>query len=137
MGIVETATNPWGQTVPIHIAFYLIWVSAIGGLAFLMVHAIYVQFIAQQGSACGTRGDRSGGERSRESRPAQPGCAAVPLDHGGGDVRAFDHGVSAQGGVSVPLGDVSLDRRAGADRVHHFPHHPRVLLDGLLVHLAG
>jgi hypothetical protein len=45
-GIVETATNPWGQTVPIHIAFFLIWVSAIAGLAFLMVHAIYVQFIA-------------------------------------------------------------------------------------------
>jgi cytochrome b subunit of formate dehydrogenase len=46
MGVVEFATNPWGQTVPIHIAFYLIWVSAIAGLAFLMVHAIYVQFIA-------------------------------------------------------------------------------------------
>ena len=38
MGIVETATSPWGQTVPIHVAFYLIWVSAIGGLAFLVLH---------------------------------------------------------------------------------------------------
>jgi cytochrome b subunit of formate dehydrogenase len=47
-GVVETATNPWGQTVPIHIAFYLIWVAAIAGLAFLMVHAIYVQFIAKK-----------------------------------------------------------------------------------------
>jgi len=46
-GVVETATSPWGQTVPIHIAFYLIWVAAIGGLAFLIVHAIYVQFIAK------------------------------------------------------------------------------------------
>jgi cytochrome b subunit of formate dehydrogenase len=46
VGVVEFATNPWGQTVPIHIAFFLIWVSAIAGLAFLMVHAIYVQFIA-------------------------------------------------------------------------------------------
>jgi len=45
-GVVQFATNPWGQSVPIHIAFYLIWVSAIAGLAFLMVHAIYVQFIA-------------------------------------------------------------------------------------------
>ena len=45
-GVVEFATNPLGQNVPIHIAFYLIWVAAIAGLAFLMVHAIYVQFIA-------------------------------------------------------------------------------------------
>jgi cytochrome b subunit of formate dehydrogenase len=48
VGIIQTATSPWGQTVPIHIAFYLIWVSAIAGLAFLMVHAIYVQFIARK-----------------------------------------------------------------------------------------
>ncbi len=47
-GVVEFATSPWGQTVPIHIAFYLIWVAAIGGLAFLICHAIYVQFIARK-----------------------------------------------------------------------------------------
>ena len=46
MGVVEFATSPWGQTVPIHISFFLIWVAAIGGLAFLVVHAIYVQFVA-------------------------------------------------------------------------------------------
>lgn len=46
MGVIETATNPWGQSVPIHIEFYLMWAAAIGGLAFLMVHAIYVQFVA-------------------------------------------------------------------------------------------
>jgi len=46
VGVIETATNPWGQSVPIHIEFYLMWVAAIGGLAFLMVHAIYVQFVA-------------------------------------------------------------------------------------------
>jgi cytochrome b subunit of formate dehydrogenase len=46
MGIVEFATSPWGQSVPIHISFFLMWVAAIGGLAFLIVHAIYVQFLA-------------------------------------------------------------------------------------------
>src|ERR1700677_1731527 len=46
--VVQFATSPWGQTVPIHIAFYLIWVAAIGGLAFLICHAIYVQFIARK-----------------------------------------------------------------------------------------
>jgi cytochrome b subunit of formate dehydrogenase len=48
MGVVEFATNPWGQSVPIHIAFYLIWVAAIGGLAFLICHAIYVQVAARK-----------------------------------------------------------------------------------------
>ena len=31
MGIIEWARSPWGQDVPIHIAFYLIWVAAIVG----------------------------------------------------------------------------------------------------------
>jgi cytochrome b subunit of formate dehydrogenase len=48
VGVVEFARSPWGQTVPIHIAFYLIWVAAIAGLAFLICHAIYVQFIARK-----------------------------------------------------------------------------------------
>jgi cytochrome b subunit of formate dehydrogenase len=46
VGLVEFATSPWGQNVPIHISFFLIWVSAIGGLGFLIVHAIWVQFMA-------------------------------------------------------------------------------------------
>ncbi len=29
VGLIQWATSPWGQDVPIHIAFYLIWVSAI------------------------------------------------------------------------------------------------------------
>ena len=40
MGVIEFATSPWGENVPIHIAFDLIWVAAIGGLAFLIAHAI-------------------------------------------------------------------------------------------------
>jgi cytochrome b subunit of formate dehydrogenase len=51
MGIVraitEWATSPWGQNVPIHIAFFLIWVAAIAGLLFFIVHAIYVRYFAK------------------------------------------------------------------------------------------
>ena len=47
MGIVEWARSPWGQDVPIHIAFFLLWVSAIGGLTFLIVHAVYVRYFAK------------------------------------------------------------------------------------------
>jgi cytochrome b subunit of formate dehydrogenase len=44
---IQWAINPWGQQVPIHIAWYLIWVCAIAGLAFLIVHAIWIGFIAK------------------------------------------------------------------------------------------
>jgi len=47
MGILEWATNPWGQYVPIHIAWFLIWVSVIGGLLFLIVHATWLRFFAR------------------------------------------------------------------------------------------
>lgn len=55
MGLVEAvthrflqwATSPWGQRVPIHIAWFLIWVAAIAGLSFVVVHAIYIRLFAR------------------------------------------------------------------------------------------
>ena len=47
MGFLEWATSPWGQSVPIHIAWFLIWVAVIAGLLFLIVHAIYVMYFAK------------------------------------------------------------------------------------------
>jgi len=44
VGIIEWATSPWGQDIPIHIAFSLIWVAFIGGLAFFIGHAIWLKF---------------------------------------------------------------------------------------------
>jgi cytochrome b subunit of formate dehydrogenase len=40
--MIQWATSPWGQNVPIHISWTLLWVSAIAGLSFLIVHALYV-----------------------------------------------------------------------------------------------
>jgi formate dehydrogenase subunit gamma len=47
LGIIEWATSPWGQSVPIHIAWFLIWVAVIAGLLFIIVHAIYVGIFAE------------------------------------------------------------------------------------------
>jgi cytochrome b subunit of formate dehydrogenase len=47
MGILEWATSPLGQRVPIHIGWFLIWVALIGGLAFLIIHAMYVRYFAK------------------------------------------------------------------------------------------
>jgi cytochrome b subunit of formate dehydrogenase len=54
VGLVEMARSPWGQDVPIHIAWFLIYVCAIGGLAFLMVHAVYVRYFAKEEEFAGT-----------------------------------------------------------------------------------
>jgi cytochrome b subunit of formate dehydrogenase len=48
MGILEWATSPLGQRIPIHIAWFLIWVALIAGLVFLIVHAIYVRYFARE-----------------------------------------------------------------------------------------
>ena len=48
MGILEWATSPLGQKIPIHIAWFLIWVALIAGLTFLLVHAIYVRYFAKK-----------------------------------------------------------------------------------------
>jgi cytochrome b subunit of formate dehydrogenase len=48
MGILEWATSPLGQRVPIHITWFLIWVALIAGLVFLIVHAIYVRYFAKE-----------------------------------------------------------------------------------------
>jgi cytochrome b subunit of formate dehydrogenase len=47
VNIIQWATSPWGQQVPIHIAWMLIWVFAIAGLAFLVVHAIWARYFAK------------------------------------------------------------------------------------------
>jgi cytochrome b subunit of formate dehydrogenase len=47
LNLIQWALNPWGQEIPIHIAWSLLWVSAIGGLLFLIVHAIYVRYWAK------------------------------------------------------------------------------------------
>jgi cytochrome b subunit of formate dehydrogenase len=47
MDVIEWAIDPWGQAVPIHIAWLLIRVAAIAGLAFVVVHAIFVRYFAR------------------------------------------------------------------------------------------
>ncbi len=43
MGVITWAQNPWGREVPVHIAWYLLWVFLFAGLAFLVVHAVWVR----------------------------------------------------------------------------------------------
>jgi len=47
MDVMQLANNPWGQVVPIHIAWFLMWLSLAAGLAFLAAHALFVRFLAK------------------------------------------------------------------------------------------
>jgi cytochrome b subunit of formate dehydrogenase len=46
MDFITWATSPWGQSVPTHIAFGLMWVAVIFGFFFMVVHTIYVAIVA-------------------------------------------------------------------------------------------
>ena len=48
--LLQWAADPWGRVVPIHIAWFLIWVAAIGGLSFLVFHAVYLRYFAKERS---------------------------------------------------------------------------------------
>jgi cytochrome b subunit of formate dehydrogenase len=45
MELIQWATSPWGQSVPIHIAWSLIWVAVIAGFFFMVVHALYMMVV--------------------------------------------------------------------------------------------
>ena len=54
MNILEWAIDPSGRAVPIHIAWFLIRVAFFAGVAFLIVHALYIRFIAKDKEWSGT-----------------------------------------------------------------------------------
>src|ERR1700739_3272541 len=46
MDFITWATSPWGQSVPTHIAWGLMWVAVIFGFFFIVIHTIYVALVA-------------------------------------------------------------------------------------------
>ena len=56
MNLIQWAQSPWGQQVPAHISWTLLWVSAIGGLLFLIVHALYVGIWAKPAHSAASSG---------------------------------------------------------------------------------
>jgi cytochrome b subunit of formate dehydrogenase len=46
MKLFTWMTDPWGQTLPEHVAWGLIWVAVIAGFFFMVIHTIYVAVVA-------------------------------------------------------------------------------------------
>ena len=115
MGFLEVGYEiHGGKLVPIHIAWFLIWVAAIAGLLFLIVHAIYRAIFRQT---------------SRRNLPARSSAArrgrTIPANVRRHSLAArVFHWIMAASMFTllftaflpkrrraVPLGDLSLDRR--------------------------
>jgi cytochrome b subunit of formate dehydrogenase len=78
MGLIEWARSPWGQDIPIHIAFYLIWVAAIVGLVFLIGHAIWLRYFAKPEEFAVSTSAAGVGGSSRVAAGSRVASAALP-----------------------------------------------------------
>ena len=47
MSLITWGSNPWGMEVPVHIAWWLMWLALFAGLAFMVFHAVCVRFHAK------------------------------------------------------------------------------------------
>ena len=68
MNLIQWAQSPWGQQVPTHISWDLLWVSAIGALLFLIVHALYVSIWAKSAAAHSATSSGTGASSAVEVR---------------------------------------------------------------------
>ena len=62
--LIQWATSPWGQSIPIHVVWALAWVAVIGGFFFIIVHSLYLIVVKPP-------------KRFAE-RAAEPSAAAIP-----------------------------------------------------------
>ena len=52
--VLQWAIDPWGHSVPLHIAWFLIEIAFFAAVGFLIVHAVYVGFFAGEKQFSGT-----------------------------------------------------------------------------------
>ena len=139
VGVIEWAQQSLGPDVPIHIAFYLMWVAAIGGSGVFDRARHLRALFREAGSIRRQHVSPAVAARYPPKKVARHSLAAR-LFHWIMAAAMFALLITAflpRVGVSVSLGDLPLDRRPGADSIDHLPHHPCDLLHGFLVHLAG
>ncbi len=74
MNLFRTAANPWGQNILVGIAWDLMWAALFAGIAFTVVHAIYVRImapVAERGDTVATVGTAIPERIERHSRSAR------------------------------------------------------------------
>ena len=46
MGLIQWVISPWGQSVPAHAAWVLIWIALIAAIFFAVAHTLYIALVA-------------------------------------------------------------------------------------------
>ena len=138
MDFLTWGRDPWDQPILTHLSWDLLWASLFAGVVFLVAHASYMVLSAhRKRHAAETDAMEAARTRSPASdRSSFAGRAPLSLGHGGGDVDAALHGVSADRGDSVCLGDLALGSRTCAHRIDSLSHPSRHRMAGLLVDLG-
>ena len=137
MGFLEVGHQSVGaKRVPIHIAWFLIWVAVISGFLFFIVHATYLRYFAKP-KEFASSGSPLIAARIPEHVPRH--SLTARLFHWIMAASMFTLLFTAflpKVGMPVRLGHLPLDSGLRPDCLHPLSHHPRFLLYGLLVDLA-
>src|SRR5438132_2348530 len=98
--VTEWATDPWGQNVPMHIAWFLIWVGDRGAALPRRARHLRAVFRPSEG-VCRRCCARRRGPRARAHPQTLAGRAAVSLDYGSRHVHAAADRLPAEGRAPV------------------------------------
>jgi hypothetical protein len=118
-GLLRMGDESVGTTVPIHIAWFLIWVAVIAGFLFFIVHATYLRYFAKPKEFAGTISP----EAARIPKHVPRHSLTARLFHWIMAASMFTLLFTAfpsEGWRPVSLGDLSLDRGRRVDRFHSF-----------------
>ena len=138
MNLIQWAQSPWGQQVPTHISWTLLWVSAIGALLFLIVHALYVSIWAKPAHSAASSGV-SGAAAARIPERVPRHNLSARLFHAIMALAMLALLFTAflpKVGVAVSVGHLPLDRGNRSFDFRRLSHLRRFPRSGLLVHLA-
>ena len=104
MELIQWATSPWGKSVPIHIAWGLIWVAVIAGLFFMIVHSLYLIVVAPPKRFAERKAEAAAAAVPERVPRHSLAARLVSLDHGSVDVYAVIYSVSFPGLESSSTG---------------------------------
>ena len=138
MDVLTWGRSPWDQPILTHVSWDLLWASLFAGVAFLVAHAGYMVLSAHRKRHAA---ETDAMEAARAHLPPRIVRHSLParMFHWVMAAAMFTllrHGVPADRGRAVRVGDLALGGGTRADRVDPVSHHSRDRLAGLLVDLG-
>ena len=136
MELIQWATSPWGKSVPIHIAWSLIWIAVIFGFCFMVVHSLYLIIVKPPKRFAERKAEAAAGVPDRVPRHS----LAARLFHwvmAASMITLLITAFLPKVGIQFNWVCVPLDRGVGVDRIDSVSRGAFDVLPGFLVDLAG